>query len=36
MTFAPVTIASMINADIKHNPNPNPIPNLDPYPTPNL
>ena len=32
MTFAPPTIAPMINANLKHKPNP--IPNLNPYPTP--
>ena len=33
MKFAPATIAPMINANIKLNPNPNP--NINPYPTPN-
>ena len=37
MTFAPATIAQMINTNVKcnPNPNPNPNPNLNPYPTPN-
>ena len=36
MTFAPATIAPMINTNIKHNPNPNPNPNPNnPYSTPN-
>ena len=36
-TFAPATIAPVINANVKRNPNPNPNPkpNLHPYPTPN-
>ena len=36
-TFAPATIAPVINANVKHNPNPKtiPKPNLNPYPTPN-
>ena len=36
-TFAPATIALVINANVKRNPNPNPNPdpNLNPYPTPN-
>ena len=34
-TFAPATIAPMINTNIKHNPNPNPNLNLNLYPTPN-
>ena len=34
-TFAPATIAPMINANVKRNPNPNPNPYLNPYPTPN-
>ena len=32
-TFAPATIAPMINANVERNPNPNPY--LNPYPTPN-
>ena len=37
MTFAPATIAPVINVNVKPNPNPNPNPkpNLNPYPTPN-
>ena len=37
MTFAPATIAPVINANVKRNPNPNPNPkpNLNPHPTPN-
>ena len=36
-TFAPATIAPVINANVKRKPNPNPNPklNLNPYPTPN-
>ena len=38
-TFAPATIAPVINVNVKRNPNPNPNPNpkpnLNPYPTPN-
>ena len=33
MTFAPVTVAPMLNSNVKHNPNPNPTPYLNPYPT---
>ena len=35
-TFALATIAPVINANVKRNPNtnPNPKPNLNPYPTP--
>ena len=32
-TFAPATIAPMMNANVKRNPNPNPNPNLKFYPT---
>ena len=34
-TFAPATVAPVINANVKRNPNsnPNPNPNLKPYPT---
>ena len=37
-TFAPATIAPMVNANINHNlnPNPNPIPNPNPNPYPTL
>ena len=35
-TFALATIAPMVNANVKHNPNPNLIPNPNPYPTLNL
>ena len=31
-TFAPATIAPMVNANVKHD-NPNPNPNPNPYPT---
>ena len=36
-TFAPATIAPVINTNVKHNsnPNPNPNPNLNSYPSPN-
>ena len=37
MTFAPATVAPMINANVIRYPNPNPNPNhnLNPYPTRN-
>ena len=34
-TFAPVTVALVINANVISNPNPSPNPNLNPYPTSN-
>ena len=36
-TFAPVTIAPVVNPNFKRNPNPNPNPNpnINLYPTPN-
>ena len=35
-TFAPATIAPVVNPNVKRNPNPKPYsPNLNPYPTPN-
>ena len=34
-TFAPATIAPMININVKRNPTPNPNPNFNLYPIPN-
>ena len=34
-TFAPATIAPVVNPNVKRNPIPNPNPNPNPYPTPN-